>query len=86
MKVLTTITLLGSQKRLWVGSIRSPAACRGCSRGRPFLSEYPEDSSARYYKGGQSASVPTIPGDFVDRRWARRKSAFADPTTLQRSL
>jgi len=39
MKGAGAITLRGSHKLLRMGTIRSPAACRGCSRGRPFLSE-----------------------------------------------
>jgi hypothetical protein len=35
-----------------VGAIRSPAACRGANRGRPFLSERFKDNRSRYYKGG----------------------------------
>jgi hypothetical protein len=59
MKVLTTITLRGSQKRLRADSIRSPAACRGVQvRGRPFLSEHTDDTRLRYYKGGQSEACP----------------------------
>src|SRR5947199_8620480 len=58
MKTLTTITLRSSQKRLRVGSIRSPAALpRMAVRGRAFLSEYPHDNRSPYYKGGQGGRV-----------------------------
>ena len=61
MKMLTTITLQSSHKRLRAGPIRSPAALpRMAVRGRAFLSEHPEDNRSRYYKGGQSESVPAI--------------------------
>jgi hypothetical protein len=59
MKMLTTITLRSSQKRLRVGSIRSPAALpRMAVRGRAFLSECSHDNTTRYYKGGQSEACP----------------------------
>jgi hypothetical protein len=56
--VLTTITLRGSHKLLWMGSIRSPAACHGVQvRGRPFLSEHADNNRWRYYKDGRNAQV-----------------------------
>src|SRR5580700_2946824 len=67
------ITLHCSQKRLRVGSIRSPAALpRMAVRGRAFLSEHADDNRSRYDKGGLSAAKPTLYG----AAWAR----FALPT------
>src|SRR5215813_2115536 len=58
MKVLTTITLRDSHNLLRVGSIRSPAALpRMAVRGRAFLSERPDDSRSRSYKGGLAEGV-----------------------------
>src|SRR5215471_8074077 len=54
------ITLRGSHKLLRVGTIRSPAACRGCDRGRPFLSERPKNNRSRYYKGGLAKRNPPL--------------------------
>ena len=57
------ITLRGSQKRLRMGSIRSPAACRGLqsAAGHSF-SEQADNNLFCYYKDGQrcTCAVPTM--------------------------
>src|SRR4051794_3757697 len=79
MKMLTTVTLRGSQKRLRAGPIRSPAALpRMAVRGRAFLSEQPEDNRSRYYKGGQSEACP--PFHFAAGTSLR---SFAHPTVSE---
>jgi hypothetical protein len=52
MKLLTTILLRGSHRRLRAQSIRSPVALpRMAVHGRASLSEHIDDTQVRYYKG-----------------------------------
>ena len=87
MKALATITLRSSQKQLWVGSIRSPAALpRMAVRGRAFLSEQADDNRSRYYKGGQRRVSRRAHGTTGIMRVGTRIAAdastrFAHPTT-----
>ena len=56
------ITLQGSQKRLRAGYDPIASGLPWIAvRGRPFLSEHPEYSRLRYYKGGLGEAVTHRP-------------------------
>jgi len=62
------ITLRGSHKLLRVGSIRSPAACRGWHPRQAIPSEHADDNRFRYYKGGLDPIATGLPWMAIPRQ------------------